>query len=455
MRHRLEKLGAEVARAQDEALTDDSRRVSVRKRLSEDRAPSQPPLRSHAWRPAIAFAVVTAAALGLLIAWPSTPEPIAYRVNDGPESSQVDQAITAAESRPTPVRFTDGSSIRLAPGAGARVTELTLGGATVELEHGEVMVYVRHRKATRWSVRAGPFLVRVTGTRFRVAWNPTKRSFELEVFEGEVEVSGPDAPTRSVRAGDEVHFAPRPQKVPEPVVPVPAPPSIDTAPDSATPARRPARERAPATRRAPPAPLELNLPPKHPAPPSQGSVEPEPVETTPEQTEPTPEVVDSEPPPDPREPAGEPTWSALFARGEYAEALSRLGAEEIERAIWQADSRELIELGAAARRADDRRAGYIHTVIRSRFAGTDTAADAAFMLGRMEFHAGRHLASVTWFETYLRERPNGRFAREAAGRLVEAYQQGGDEARARAAAERYLARYPTGPHAALARSVLE
>jgi outer membrane protein assembly factor BamD (BamD/ComL family) len=135
--------------------------------------------------------------------------------------------------------------------------------------------------------------------------------------------------------------------------------------------------------------------------------------------------------------------------------LTDLRPQEIERALWQARADDLMELGAAARRANDRRAGYVYSVVRSRFPGTDAAADAAFLLARMHFHdASPHMAA-TWLETYLRERPEGRFAREAAGRLIETYQQTADMARARGAAERYLRRYPRGPHAELARSVLE
>jgi outer membrane protein assembly factor BamD (BamD/ComL family) len=73
----------------------------------------------------------------------------------------------------------------------------------------------------------------------------------------------------------------------------------------------------------------------------------------------------------------------------------------------------------------------------------------------MQFHSGAYRGAATWFETYLRERPDGRFAREAAGRLIEAYQQSEDEDRAREAAREYLRRYPEGPHSALARTVLQ
>ncbi|MGB5414050.1 MAG: hypothetical protein WBN01_05370, partial [Polyangiales bacterium] len=170
-------------------------------------------------------------------------------------------------------------------------------------------------------------------------------------------------------------------------------------------------------------------------------------------------LTDPEPEPTPPAlapaPAAGPTWEELFSEGEHEKALAILGPEQVEEAIWRGDSKDLIDLGAAARRTGDARAGYIYSAVRSRFPGTVAAANAAFLLARMEFHTGRLREAATWMETYLRERPDGRFAREAAGRLVEAYQQVGDESLARIAAERYLARYPNGPHAELARSVLQ
>jgi transmembrane sensor len=123
--------------------------------------------------------------------------------------------------------------------------------------------------------------------------------------------------------------------------------------------------------------------------------------------------------------------------------------------MWQGDERDVVNIAAAARRTGDARTRYMYSVVRARFAGTDGAANAAFMIARMEFHANAPHAAAGWLEIYLRERPDGRFAREAAGRLVEAYVQSEDSPKAKAAAERYLARYPDGPHAALARSVLQ
>ncbi|MFT3772482.1 MAG: hypothetical protein QM820_44375 [Minicystis sp.] len=60
--------------------------------------------------------------------------------------------------------------------------------------------------------------------------------------------------------------------------------------------------------------------------------------------------------------------------------------------------------------------------------------------------------AVRWFETYLSEEPGGALAEQALGRILELRKGEGDAARA--VAERYLARYPNGAHAALARSLI-
>lgn len=92
--------------------------------------------------------------------------------------------------------------------------------------------------------------------------------------------------------------------------------------------------------------------------------------------------------------------------------------------------------------------------VRRRFAGTDAAASAAFELGRITFDARRDFARAgDWFDTYLRERPNGPFAREALGRALEARHRAGDSTQAEHLAVRYLAAYPDGPHAKLARKI--
>jgi len=55
----------------------------------------------------------------------------------------------------------------------------------------------------------------------------------------------------------------------------------------------------------------------------------------------------------------------------------------------------------------------------------------------------------------LRERPGGPLAREALGRLLELRHAAGESAQTREVANRYLERYPNGPHASLAQRLLE
>jgi TolA-binding protein len=86
--------------------------------------------------------------------------------------------------------------------------------------------------------------------------------------------------------------------------------------------------------------------------------------------------------------------------------------------------------------------------LRQRFPGTPAASKAAFLLGRLD-------GSPRWFAAYLQEQPSGAYAPEAAGRLVVAYRDTGDLNRARTAARQYLARYPQGAYAELARSLVD
>jgi TolA-binding protein len=87
---------------------------------------------------------------------------------------------------------------------------------------------------------------------------------------------------------------------------------------------------------------------------------------------------------------------------------------------------------------------------RKRAPGQPPAAQAAYLLGR----ASAAAEAAKWFETYLREQPRGLLAREASGRLIESYRAASNTGAAQTAASRYLARYPNGPHASLARQAL-
>ena len=84
-------------------------------------------------------------------------------------------------------------------------------------------------------------------------------------------------------------------------------------------------------------------------------------------------------------------------------------------------------LGDAARLAgnpDSAQAAY--AAVRARFDGP-LAAQVAFLLGRLSlYERGEHAAAARLFDAYLREQPDGPYAREAAGLRAEALDLAGD-----------------------------
>jgi TolA-binding protein len=147
------------------------------------------------------------------------------------------------------------------------------------------------------------------------------------------------------------------------------------------------------------------------------------------------------------------SFRELAAKARYVDALHAAERVGFDSACETLGSDDVVLLGDVARLAGaTARAEVAYRAARRRFPSADRAA---FALGVTEFDQRRRYdEAASWFETYLRQYPSGSFAREAAGRLIEARQRAGDATRAREAARAYLARYPTGPHATLAHQIL-
>jgi len=148
---------------------------------------------------------------------------------------------------------------------------------------------------------------------------------------------------------------------------------------------------------------------------------------------------------------GAGSWLALSQAGKPREALAAAEHAGLPGIYRSASAESLLDLAGAARlagRPDVERAALL--ACRKRAAGQGPAAQAAYLLGRAS--AGAEAAQ--WFETYLREQPRGLLAREASGRLIESHSAAGNSSAAAQAASRYLAAYPHGPHASMARRTL-
>lgn len=326
--------------------------------------------------------------------------PLSFETGAQHTSGELGSVLAANATEALPIHFSDGTILSMASASRARVTETSSHGATVVLEEGSISAAVVHRDASSWHVAAGPFTVLVTGTKFDVRWSPTEQALALDLHEGAVTVLGPSLGSgRRVAPGESVRLSAQPKRdLDPPTAPAGEAPASATH-DDAT--RMPAADTA------------------------NGS-------------------------------GGRSSWRQLAQSEHYAEALAAAEAENFDTICRRASGADLLLLANAARFASSaRRAEQAFRSVRSRFAGTHEAAMAAFTLGRIAYddrHSFREAAE--WFQSYLRDEPSGGLAREAAGRLIEAYRAAGDAAAARAAAQTYLSRYPAGPQAALARSIV-
>ena len=421
---RLHAFGERVREAQDEALLGPGGGDAIREAralwLSSPSTPKAADRAAH-WRPWVGatlalaaaacilyFALIEHAALMTFQVGPS--ERPAAPANGAATRGVPGQWVAAPVAERLPLRFSDGSLVRLEPSARARVVDVTDSGGRIALESGTVHAEIVHHERTRWSVEAGPFEIRVTGTRFDVEWEPSHRTFAIALIEGSVAVSGCDlANPRVVTAGDTFHatcHADAPARAEDPL-------SAPVRSTEATPAIAPSSSQAAS-------------PPSRPAAENAAVVPPE-----------------------------SRTWREALSLGRYAEALRLAESVGLSSVCASADASALMDLSDAARFAGRaNRAETILLEVRRRFPGDSRAATAAFKLGRIAFDDDAAFADAAlWFDRYLTELPGGPLAREASGRRMEALDKSGDHEGAARAAKGYLESFPTGPHARLARSI--
>ncbi len=396
--NRLERLGRDMARVQDETQTVHSGNEPATQSFIRALRGSPPRARPR-WQ--LLLVAATVAFVPLSAAWV-----LHHRSSHATAGAlAVGQPLIATTGQSRPLAFPDGSGAILTSGAEVVVQELTEAGAHVDVANGEVAFAVHHRADTKWLVGAGPFRVHVTGTRFAVTWAPDRDRFSLRLSEGSVVVSIENASHDDVKLVAPASLLVErgqwqldaPLSVAS-VVPPPASPDVSPTPrSSAVEGSVPVDDRGAA------------LSPVHPA---------------------------------------LKTWQDLSRSGDYAAAYESASQRGIHQLTETAPSSSLLTLAEVCRFTHHAgEAAQLLTRLRQRFPGTDDAATAAFELGRDG-------GGASWFRAYLAERPNGALALEASGRLLEVLSRSGDRAAARDAASAYLSRYPNGPHAAFARQLL-
>jgi transmembrane sensor len=387
---RLEKLGPTI-----------DAELNARDELSEVRKRLEGRVRTKKRVSLLAIAAPIAAAAAIILAVFVMRRPLTMTVSDMPATVGT---FIAADAAPVPIRFNDGTEIAVQPNARARVVAVSHKGARLVLERGTVAARVIHRDNAEWHVAAGPFDVHVIGTKFEASWDPAAETFRIDLLEGAVMVSGGmlDRGSR-VSAGETLRIDVRAGRMD----------LVKTSTLATAPTSDPVQE-VPTVKIDPP------------SAPTQA-----PSTTT-----------------SPR------LWQSLANSGKYNAALEAAKQAGFGHECEHGSAADVLQLGDVARLAGDvPRAQDAYRAVRKRFPKTGYASTAAFSLGRVAFERQHAYAeAATWFETALRE--GGPFARDAAGRLIEAKKAGGDMTGAKAAARNYLDRWPTGPHATLAKGLV-
>lgn len=425
----LERLGSLAAEEQDRLADGVADLETEKRRFLAASAPNRS-LRPMMWLAAAAAAIVLCVSV-LVLRHAREPAPLTFRIGDAQELGEADAWLPSPSDRPLALGFSDGTSVTLEPSARARVTKVGPMGATVLVERGRARLSVVKRKGAAWRVSLGPFRVDVTGTRFDVDWDPGTENLSLDMHEGSVIVSGcVFGAGRPFSAGESMRASCRDQHVEISKLPAESSTQGPTPPDGRKGEGSNAHAPAPVPA-APAAEVSPNASVGH-----HGS-EPGPAPTV-------------------RGAAAAPAWRDLVKAGRHGEALDAAEAAGFSAECASASAADLVALGDAARyvgRLD--RATEAYETTRRRFPGNERSAVAAFALGRIAFdQRGNYSDAARWFRTYLAEQPNGRLARDAHGRLIEAFQRAGDASSARLEAARYLELYPTGPHSEFARRVM-
>jgi FecR protein len=386
------------------------------------RAATRPVPRS---RPRLLAAAALAAA-AVLAFFLLRPHALRYEVKGGRSDGPY---ISAPALASVTVAFSDGSSLAADPGSRLRVDEARVAGARVLVERGRATVHIAHHATSAWDFVAGPFDVRVTGTRFELAWDPTGEAVDLKLEEGSVEVRGPfaEAPI-AVRAGQRFRadLASRSMTV------------FDAEPTRGTEALSPPLPAPAETSSAAGAAATAD------AAATAGASEASPV-TRPEvaATRVAPSAVAPE------------SWSSLVARGQFETVVAKAGergTSDCENTCSASDLKALADAARYTGRSNMAESALLS--LRRRFGDAREGRSAAFMLGRLDEARGTTAAAERWYDTYLNELPMGDLAAEAlAGKMRTVFASQGRRA-AEPIAEHYLARYPNGVHAQSARGIL-
>ncbi len=405
-----------VARAVGKALREDGRKARLRpdgdpelgrllrtvRAISAPRSTKRFPRVWAAAAFAVAAAVMTFALVGL---HPGVSPALTFTVDDLVRADGV--TVATSPDRGSVVRFSDGSTLDVDPGARLRVESSSAAGAHLALLDGKVVAHVVHRTTSSWGMWAGPFEVQVIGTRFSATWDRVQSRLVLDLYEGVVQVVGSTlGRSITVVAGQRFEAGTGPGDWT--VTALKAPPVADSTRPGAPSVKAEEGERGFAL-------------------PDAGSK---------------------------RAAAGGPglDWPKLVQQADFETIVAQAGAMGIDRCLAACSLGDLRILADAARysRHPDL-AERCLLALRER--APSEAATSAFLLARLDESRQRPQEALRWYVEHLREAPDGPYAAEALAGKMRMLLELGDRPAAGLAALEYLARFPEAVYAETARKI--
>jgi len=383
--------------------------VAARRIAEEPRLRDETARRGLGWRTAALVAALLAVTVFAVVRYSDAPLSYEARGNASVSTGY----IGARDDAPADVRFSDGSNFVAEPRTRLRIEQATSRGARVLVERGGVTANVRHQARSSWTFVAGPFEVRVTGTKLTIAWDPEIERIDVVLHGGSVEIDSPMGPSHYVvSAGHSFHASVRDG-------------TVMLGDD-----RNPVPETQSATSRAAPSSAD--------APSGAGTS--------------TNDAISQTPKANGAPAATEEPWSKRVRLGEFADVVAAARARGVADCLAKCSSSDLRALADAARYtgAAELATEALHA-LRSRFKGSRDGAAASFLLGRTAESTGDLASADQWYATYLSESPSGPIVADAlAGRMLAADRLGAPS-RARDLAREYVKRFPEGAAARVAR----
>ncbi len=426
----LNRLGAALSRAQDSTHPDLS--VPTEETIYNVVGLAQERLQARATRQKVATLGSVLALCAVLLLW------FAQTVNsdltfttggqvrgDTGTAGKLDDIIHVGPEEATGISldFSDKSRVQLAPGARARVADVSEIGASILLETGRLHLNISPKPENDWVVSAGPFQVAVVGTIFIVEWSPVEERLLVRVERGKVRVRGDFlSEDQVVSGGEQLTILSRQQEVHLIVI-------GDEDAESTTAEHFGSKTGPIRKGRLPPESQEF----VH-SESQKGQAFLKRKKTTSNKMA---------------------SWQSLARDGKAREAqqvVEKLGFSQV---AARANAEDLLRLSDVARLSGNgAQASEALHLLRKRFPGTRASGVAAYTLGLVAFNQGAARSAGQWFQLYIKEQAGGSLAREALGRLMEVQRRQGQMGAAKKSAKRYLLSYPQGPHKDVAAGLL-